>query len=69
YDEVTIFRVYNAFLSGAFNIVISIGHKETLFSGDLRVILMGLVPLGLNFVPIRSHFSFIGRCPRYLIRP
>ncbi|KRY12213.1 Jerky -like protein-like [Trichinella patagoniensis] len=27
----------------------------------------GMVPLGLNFVPIRSHFSFIGRCPRYFI--
>ncbi|KRX19561.1 hypothetical protein T07_514 [Trichinella nelsoni] len=31
------------------------------------VSVLGLVPLGLNFVPIRSHFSFIGRCPRYFI--
>ncbi|KRY09848.1 hypothetical protein T03_11961 [Trichinella britovi] len=26
-----------------------------------------MVSLGLNFVPIRSHCSFIGRCPRYFI--
>ncbi|KRX30854.1 hypothetical protein T05_1198 [Trichinella murrelli] len=32
-------------------------------------VLHGMVPLGLNFVPIRSHFSFIGRCPRYFISP
>ncbi|KRY27166.1 hypothetical protein T03_13339 [Trichinella britovi] len=28
-----------------------------------------MVPVGLNFVPIRSHFSFIGRCPRYFMGP
>ncbi|KRY24128.1 hypothetical protein T03_13944 [Trichinella britovi] len=28
-----------------------------------------MVPLGLNSVPIQSHCSFIGRCPRYFIRP
>ncbi|KRY06199.1 hypothetical protein T01_14659 [Trichinella spiralis] len=28
-----------------------------------------MVPVGLNFIPIRSHCSFIGRCPRYFIRP
>ncbi|KRX33471.1 hypothetical protein T05_1261 [Trichinella murrelli] len=30
---------------------------------------IGLVPLGLNSIPIRAHCSFIGRCPRYFIRP
>ncbi|KRZ80662.1 hypothetical protein T08_3838 [Trichinella sp. T8] len=29
----------------------------------------GLIPLGPTSVPIRSHCSLIGRCPRYLIRP
>ncbi|KRY25648.1 hypothetical protein T03_13891 [Trichinella britovi] len=28
-----------------------------------------MVPLGLNSIPIRAHCSFIGRCPRYFIRP
>ncbi|KRY28052.1 hypothetical protein T03_16442 [Trichinella britovi] len=27
----------------------------------------GMVPLGLNSIPIRAHCSFIGRCPRYFI--
>ncbi|KRZ81176.1 hypothetical protein T08_10867, partial [Trichinella sp. T8] len=30
---------------------------------------IGLVPLGLNSIPIWAHCSFIGRCPRYFIRP
>ncbi|KRX34595.1 hypothetical protein T05_9442 [Trichinella murrelli] len=30
---------------------------------------IGLVPLGLNSIPIRAHCSFIGRCLRYFIRP
>ncbi|KRY25964.1 hypothetical protein T01_4714 [Trichinella spiralis] len=29
----------------------------------------GMVPVGLNFIPIRSHCSFIGRCPCYFISP
>ncbi|KRY45214.1 Pro-Pol polyprotein [Trichinella britovi] len=28
---------------------------------------VGMVPLGLNSIPIRAHCSFIGRCPRYFI--
>ncbi|KRX51923.1 Major facilitator superfamily domain-containing protein 6 [Trichinella sp. T9] len=30
---------------------------------------LGLVPLGLNSIPIRAHCSFIGRYLRYFIRP
>ncbi|KRX61662.1 hypothetical protein T09_5337 [Trichinella sp. T9] len=29
----------------------------------------GLPPLGLNYIRIRAHCSFIGRCLRYFIRP
>ncbi|KRX31825.1 hypothetical protein T05_2381 [Trichinella murrelli] len=29
----------------------------------------GMVPLGLNYIRIRAHCSFIGRCLRYFIRP
>ncbi|KRX57145.1 hypothetical protein T09_13531 [Trichinella sp. T9] len=28
-----------------------------------------MVPLGLNYIRIRAHCSFIGRCLRYFIRP
>ncbi|KRX45459.1 hypothetical protein T06_15926 [Trichinella sp. T6] len=28
---------------------------------------LGLPPLGLNYIRIRAHCSFIGRCPRYFI--
>ncbi|KRX70516.1 hypothetical protein T06_3302 [Trichinella sp. T6] len=28
---------------------------------------VGLPPLGLNYIRIRAHCSFIGRCPRYFI--
>ncbi|KRX68115.1 Retrovirus-related Pol polyprotein from transposon 17.6 [Trichinella sp. T6] len=31
--------------------------------------LNGMVPLGLNYIRIRAHCSFIGRCLRYFIRP
>ncbi|KRY37530.1 hypothetical protein T03_692 [Trichinella britovi] len=31
--------------------------------------LKGLPPLGLNYIRIRAHCSFIGRCLRYFIRP
>ncbi|KRY03787.1 hypothetical protein T03_6471 [Trichinella britovi] len=27
----------------------------------------GMVPLGLNSIPIRAHCSFIGRCSCYFI--
>ncbi|KRX32364.1 hypothetical protein T09_10606 [Trichinella sp. T9] len=28
-----------------------------------------MVPLGLNYIRIGAHCSFIGRCLRYFIRP
>ncbi|KRZ95660.1 hypothetical protein T08_15160 [Trichinella sp. T8] len=38
-------------------------------AGTLRKSNYGLPPLGLNYIRIRAHCSFIGRCLRYFIRP
>ncbi|KRX31524.1 hypothetical protein T05_15574 [Trichinella murrelli] len=40
-------------------------HHET----QKTRIINGLPPLGLNYIRIRAHCSFIGRCLRYFIRP
>ncbi|KRX36209.1 hypothetical protein T09_5125 [Trichinella sp. T9] len=38
--------------------------KRTYKAGKRR-----MVPLGLNYIRIGAHCSFIGRCLRYFIRP
>ncbi|KRX32099.1 hypothetical protein T05_14912 [Trichinella murrelli] len=59
---------YNCLLSPADNDGLDRLNQEVtttkLLASDL-----GLPPLGLNYIRIRAHCSFIGRCLRYFIRP
>ncbi|KRY38409.1 hypothetical protein T03_9453 [Trichinella britovi] len=41
--------------------------RASLFLAVNSMDFTGMVPLGLNSIPIRAHCSFIGRCPRYFI--